>query len=82
MFEATWSWVIPLLGAALVFTLVLLTTPPGFGAISDVVLGSPRGASAESAAYALGSAGSLALMVLVVLAVVCGGIDLALRRGR
>ena len=70
----------PLVGAAVVFGGVLGTTPPGFAAISAVVLGSPRGATADSAAYALGSAGSLALVTLLVVAAVCGGIDWLLHR--
>jgi hypothetical protein len=58
----------------------LLTTPPGFRAISDILLGSPRGPSADAAAYALGAAGSLALLTLLILGVVLGALDLALRR--
>jgi len=80
MFHSTWSWVAPLVGAAAVFVGVLWTTPPGFGAIADVVLGSPRGPAADAAAYALGAAGSLALVALLALALVCGAIDFAVRR--
>jgi hypothetical protein len=80
LFSSTWSWLAPLVGAAAVFVGVLWTTPPGFGAIGAVVLGSPRGAAADAAAYALGAAGSLALVALVCLALVCGGIDFAVRR--
>jgi len=71
-----------LLGAAATFVAVLLITPPGFRAITDVLFGSPRGPSADAAAYALGSAASLALAALIVLALACAGLDLALRRLR
>jgi hypothetical protein len=80
MFVATWSWLVPLVGASLVFCWVLLTTPPGFGAFGDVILFAPRGPTADAAAYALGAAASLALMTLVVLGVTCGALDLALRK--
>ena len=82
MFATVWSWMLPLLGAAAVFAGVLLSTPPGFQAVADVVIASPRGQSADAAAYALGSAATLALLALVLLAVVCGGLELALRRLR
>ena len=77
-----WTWLVPLIGAAAVFTGVLLATPPGFRAISDVVLGSPRGPLADAAAYALGAAASLALVVLIGLAVVCYGFDTIRKRLR
>jgi hypothetical protein len=80
MFVSPWSWIVPLLGAALVFVAVLLTTPPGFGAISNVVFFAPRGPTADAAAYALGAAASLALATLVILGVACGGLDFALRK--
>ncbi|MCA1648310.1 MAG: hypothetical protein LC797_23585 [Chloroflexi bacterium] len=82
MFGAIWSWLIPIACAIGVFAAVLATTPPGFRAISDILLGSPRGASADAAAYALGAAGSLALLTLLLLGLVLGAIDLALRRFR
>jgi len=82
MFCATWSWLVPIAGAAIVFAAVLLTTPPGFRAIGDIVLGTPRGPSADAAAYALGAAGSLALLTLLVLGLVLGALDLAVRRRR
>jgi hypothetical protein len=82
MFSARWSWIVPLAAAAVVFSAVLLTTPPGFRAITDLLLGTPRGANADAAAYALGSAASLALVTLLVLAIACCGLDLALRRVR
>lgn len=82
MFGSTWSWLAPIALAAVVFAAVLLTTPPGVRAISDIVLGSPRGPSADAAAYALGAAGSLALLTLLLLGAVLGTIDLALRRWR
>jgi hypothetical protein len=65
-----------------VFGFVLWVTPPGFGAIAEVVFGSPRGPNADSAAYVLGAAGSLALVTLGVLAVVSVGIECVLRRRR
>lgn len=68
---APWTWIVPLVGAAAVFAGVLATTPPGFGALSDVLLGVPRGPNAEAAAYALGAAGTLALVALLVLSGVC-----------
>jgi hypothetical protein len=82
LFASWWSWVVPLAGAAAVFVGVLLTTPPGFRAITDVLLGSPRGANADAAAYALAAAGSLALLTLLVLAAILGGIDFVIRRTR
>lgn len=82
MFVATWSWVVPLLGALLAFVGVLITTPPGFKALSDVLLGSPRGPNADAAAYALGAAGAMALLALLLLAALCAVVELALRFGR
>jgi hypothetical protein len=82
MFRSTWSWLVPIAGAGMVFAAVLLTTPPGFRAISDILLGSPRGPSADAAAYAVGAAASLALLTLLVLGLVLGVIDLAFRRWR
>ena len=78
VFCSRWSWSVPIVAAGVVFAAVLLTTPPGFRALSDIVLGSPRGPSADAAAYALGAAGSLALLTLVVVAVLLGTLDLAL----
>lgn len=72
----------PIVAALAVFAMVLLTTPPGFGAIADILLGSPRGPSADAAAYALGAAGSLALLTLLVLGAVLGTLDLALHHMR
>jgi hypothetical protein len=69
-----------LLASAAVFTLVLLSTPPGFAAIGDVLFGSPRGSSAEAAAYALGAASSLALAALLGAAAVGAVIELLRRR--
>jgi len=80
MFRARWSWIVPVVGAALVFSGVLLTTPPGFGAIRDVIVVAPSGPSADAASYALGAAASLALVTLVILGVACGGLELLLRR--
>ena len=80
MFASAWAWVMPLLGAAAVFVAIVWTTPPGFGALAAVVFGSPRGTTADSAAYVLGSASSLALATLLVLALVSIGIEFALRR--
>ena len=82
MFCSPWSWSVPIAAAAMVFATVLLTTPPGFRAISDILFGSPRGPSADAAAYALGAAGSLALLTLLVLGVALGALDLAMRRWR
>src|SRR4030081_1837241 len=79
MFASAWTRLAPLVGAGVVFLAVVWTTPPGFGAIAGVVFGSPRGTSADSAAYVLGSAGSLALVTLLVLALVSLGIEFALR---
>jgi hypothetical protein len=80
VFSSTWSWVVPVLAAAVVFGGVLGSTPPGFAAISAVVLGSPRGATADAAAYALGAAASLALLTLIVVAAVCAALDWLVRR--
>jgi hypothetical protein len=82
MFGSAWSWLMPLVGAAAVFAGVLWTTPPGFRAIVDVLVGSPRGPGADADAYALGSASSLALLALLVMACVLGLADWALRRKR
>ncbi len=60
-------WLVPLAGATLVFVYVLLTTPPGFEAVGEVLVGTARGPLAEAAAYAVGAAASLALIVLLVL---------------
>jgi hypothetical protein len=79
LFVSPWTWVGPLVGAGVVFVLVVWTTPPGFGAVAAVVFGSPRGTTADSAAYVLGSASSLALLTLLVLALVSIGIEFALR---
>jgi hypothetical protein len=80
MDRAAWSWLVPLLAAAGVFAGVLATTPPGFRAIADVALATPRGPHADAAAYAIGSAASLALVTLVMLAGLIGGIDFVRRR--
>ena len=80
MFGSVWSWLVPVLGAALVFAGVLLTTPPGFGAIGLVLFGSPRGALADAAAYAIGAAATLALGALLVLAAIAQSVDALLRR--
>lgn len=80
MFAARWSWIIPLLGAALIFCAVLLTTPPGFAAIGEVLFVAPRGPSADAAAYALAAAASLALVALLVLAAACGSLNLLVRK--
>jgi Mn2+/Fe2+ NRAMP family transporter len=82
MFGRRWSWAVPLLGALVVFGVVLVTTPPGFRAISDVILGSPRGPTADAVAYTLGAASSLALLALLLLAGLTSLLELALRRWR
>jgi hypothetical protein len=82
MFGSIWTWGVPLLVALAVFSGVLLTTPPGFRAIWDVLFGSPRGANADAAAYALGAAGSLALLALLAAALIVSVVDLARRRLR
>jgi hypothetical protein len=83
MFSAPWSWIVPLLGAGVVFGAVLQSTPPGLRAITDVAFGTPRGPSADAAAYALGAAASLALVALLVLAAAWFLVDLAVRgRGK
>jgi Mn2+/Fe2+ NRAMP family transporter len=80
MFDRAWTWGAPVGGALLVFAAILAVTPPGFGAIGEVVFGSPRGPSADAAAYVLGAAGSLALVTLLVLAALAIGIEFALQR--
>jgi hypothetical protein len=79
MFASRWTWVAPLLGAGVVFVVVVWTTPPGFGAIGEVVFGSPRGPNADSDAYVLGAASSLALGTLLVLTLVSIGIEFIVR---
>jgi hypothetical protein len=75
MFRSSRSWLVPLIGACAVFGFVLLTTPPGFGAISDVLVGAARGPNADAGAYTLGAASSLALVALCVLAALTGLLD-------
>ena len=82
MFGAPWSWLVPLVGAALVFSGVLSTTPPGFRALSDVLFGSPRGPNADAAAYALAAAASLALVALIVIATITAGVEFVTKRSR
>jgi hypothetical protein len=74
--------VVALVGAAAVFSAVLLTTPPGFGGISDLlIVGASRGPNTEGAAYAVGAASTLALFTLLALTALGYAVD-ALRRGR
>jgi hypothetical protein len=80
VFASPWTWLVPLLLALGVFVGVLWTTPPGFGAISAVLFGTPRGADADAAAYALASAASLALGVLVLAAGMIGIVESVRRR--
>jgi hypothetical protein len=80
VFRATWSWLVPLLGALAVFSGVLLLTPPGFGAIGQVLFLTSRGPTTDAAAYALGAAASLGLVTLALLAAICGVLEAALRR--
>jgi hypothetical protein len=77
-----WTWLLPLLAAGAVFGAVLVATPPGVGAIGEVLVGAPRGPRAEAAAYAVGAAGTLALLALGVTVGVCAVIDAMLRRRR
>ena len=69
-----------MLGSAAVFGGVLLTTPPGFRALTDAASGAARGPNADAAAYALGAAASLALVALLVLGAVSYGITFLIRR--
>lgn len=69
-----WTWLVPLVGGLGVFSLVLATTPPGFGALSDVLFSIPRGPFAAATAYALGAAGSLGLLSLLVLTAACSAL--------
>ena len=80
MFRATWSWLVPLAGALAVFSAILLTTPPGFAAIPQVVFFASRGPTTDAAAYALGAAAAYGLLVLVLLAVVCGALERLVHR--
>jgi hypothetical protein len=73
---------VPLVGAALVFSAVLLTTPPGFKALADLVITAGAGPTSDAAAYAVAAAASLALVTLLVLGAACGGLDLLLRKAR
>jgi hypothetical protein len=75
-----WSWLVPLVGGLGVFSAVLASTPPGFGALTDVLFGIPRGPFAAATAYALGAAGTLGLFTLLVLTGACYGLRLLLRR--
>ena len=80
VFRATWSWVIPVASALVVFSAILLTTPPGFAAIPQVVFLASRGPATDAAAYALGAAAAYGLLTLAVLAALCGLTELAVRR--
>jgi hypothetical protein len=82
MFASAWSWIIPLVGAGAVFGVVLVTTPPGFLALAQVVVGPPTGQNPDAAAYALGAAASLALGALLFLAAICFVLDTTVRRLR
>jgi hypothetical protein len=75
-----WTWLVPLLAALAVFSAVLISTPPGFASIADVLLGPPRGPRAEGAAYALGAAASLALLALVSVWALCALLNAFVRR--
>jgi hypothetical protein len=66
-----WTWIVPIVASLLVFVAVLLTTPPGFAALGGLFLGPLRGIDADAAAYALGAAASLALVVLGALSAMC-----------
>ena len=76
------AWPVPLVAALAVFTFVLLTTPPGFRAVTDVLFGSPRGVIADAAAYALGAAASLAVLVLVGFTLIIVLVEFAMHRRR
>jgi hypothetical protein len=80
VFAARWTWIVPLLGAALVFSAVLLTTPPGFRSLADLVVTAGAGPTSDAAAYAVATAATLALITLLVLGAACGGLDLMLRK--
>jgi hypothetical protein len=73
---------VPLVGAALAFSSVLLTTPPGFKALADLIVTAGAGPTADAAAYAVAAAASLALLTLVVLAAACAAANLVLRTTR
>jgi hypothetical protein len=73
---------VPLAAALAVLVFVLATTPPGFAAIPDVLLGTARGITADASAYAVGAAASLALVALLGVALLCAGLDIALQRRR
>jgi hypothetical protein len=64
--NAAWPVIAILVVAGLVFAAVLLTTPPGFVSLSDLVLGPARGIRGAAEAYAVGAAASLSLLTLVV----------------
>ena len=66
-----WTWIVPIVASGLVFGAVLLTRPPGFGALGGLFLGPLRVIEADAAAYALGAAASLALVVLLALSAMC-----------
>ena len=74
----SWTWLVPLAGAAVVFAFVLATTPPGFISIGAVLFSS----GADAAAYAAGAAASLALVTLLVLGAACAVADRLIRRLR
>jgi hypothetical protein len=82
VFRGTWSWLVPLVGALAVFSAILLSTPPGFSAIPQVLFFASRGPNTDAAAYALGAASAFGLVALVGLALLCGCVEFALRRRR
>ena len=63
-----------------VFVAVMLVTPPGFAGLPALAPGRPRGVESYAAAYALGAAASLALLTLLVVGAVLGGLSLLLAR--
>jgi hypothetical protein len=58
--------VVSLLAAGAVFVGVLLSTPPGFISLPELILGPARGARGAAEAYALGAAATLALATLLL----------------
>ena len=80
MFKLLWSWLLPLVAGVVVFAFVLMTTPPGFVSLAYVFVGGARGATADAAAYAVGAAASLSLIVLLAFSVVLGAVDVLFHR--
>ncbi len=74
-----WPPIVATLLALVVFAGILLTTPPGFASVRDVLLVHDDPPRLLQASYALGAAASLALATLVMLAPLFAVLDVIAR---